>query len=244
MSTDANDLLPTALRSEHRDTPLLQEPIPYPLCTISRPPDFTAPMERLTAELHQRASELEMSCKSLEYTPRENGHPLLRFQIGYHNAIIGRLVNENLEAVYQWYAGEAFLLRADARLREDMMLFLVGPFGSAGNPEWEMQKSRIETNEKVCRKLVWLPPDETEDPSSSLEKVLSRSFLAQPWRKWRDAPPSKAPLDHLATLFLKPGASADIDPDVLIRWLPILSGIHDNREDLARALVDAYGRVR
>jgi hypothetical protein len=42
-------------------------------------------------------------------------------------------------------------------------------------------QSVIERNERICRKLVWLPPADCEDYEASLNAFMKRTFLAFPW---------------------------------------------------------------
>ena len=73
----------------------------------------------------------------------------------------------------------------------DLNLFLVAPPGSAGSSKWETLAAEIESDDRVCRKLVWLPDSEGLDS----ERFLERSFLAQPWQS--DAPAASIDALHI-----------------------------------------------
>jgi len=76
----------------------------------------------------------------------------------------------------------------------DMLLVLIGPEGSRGSSEWASAAAAIEDDDRICRKLVWLPGG---DPSASAEQFLSRSPFARPWR---GAPPMESQAGALDTL--------------------------------------------
>ncbi|NIK65451.1 ABC-three component system middle component 1 [Xanthomonas cannabis] len=61
----------------------------------------------------------------------------------------------------------------------NLHLFVAGPVGAIGVPEWRQLAAEIEADDRVCRKLVWLFSDfPTED---SAKDFLERTFVARPW---------------------------------------------------------------
>ena len=61
----------------------------------------------------------------------------------------------------------------------DILIVLIAPDGSREKPEWARVAAMIEDDDRICRKLVWLPGD---NPIESAEPFLSRSPFARPWR--------------------------------------------------------------
>lgn len=61
----------------------------------------------------------------------------------------------------------------------DLYLFVVGPSGSAMSPDWESQACEIELDERICRRLVWLP----DEGGENLDVFIRRTFLARPWEQ-------------------------------------------------------------
>jgi len=49
------------------------------------------------------------------------------------------------------------------------MLCLACPAGSDEDDEWLSTRAEIEGDDRVCRKLLWLPPNSIETTESSLE---------------------------------------------------------------------------
>lgn len=73
------------------------------------------------------------------------------------------------------------------------MLILVSNAGADREPEWIALAAEIERNDRVCRKLVWLPPGTAERSNESVRSFLGRSFLARPWLS--ESPEPLAALD-------------------------------------------------
>jgi hypothetical protein len=94
---------------------------------------------------------------------------------------------------------------------QDLQLFLIGPPGSAEAASWRDAATEIEADERVCRKLVWLP---SSDPTcDTAAAFLRRTFLAAPWRGTRvDAAPQ---LDLMSAVPLPPGWTAVIADETL-----------------------------
>lgn len=60
----------------------------------------------------------------------------------------------------------------------DMLVLLIGPEGSEDSQEWLRVAALIEIDDRVCRKLVWLPG---RDATRSAEDFLSKTPFARPW---------------------------------------------------------------
>lgn len=61
----------------------------------------------------------------------------------------------------------------------NLHLFLAGPVGAFGAPEWRQLAAEIEADDRVCRKLVWLFND--SPTVDSAKEFLERTFVARPW---------------------------------------------------------------
>jgi hypothetical protein len=61
----------------------------------------------------------------------------------------------------------------------NLHLFLAGPIGASGAPEWRQVAAEIEADDRVCRKLVWLFND--SPTAESAKDFLERTFVARPW---------------------------------------------------------------
>lgn len=61
----------------------------------------------------------------------------------------------------------------------NLHLFLAGPVGAFGAPEWRQLAAEIEADDRVCRKLVWLFND--SPTADSAKEFLERTFVARPW---------------------------------------------------------------
>lgn len=100
---------------------------------------------------------------------------------------------------------------------QNLQLFLIGPQGSAGNDEWMDMAESIQADDRVCRKLVWLP--ESDPTTESAKLFLRRTFLARPWAgRTRQSVPR---LDQMSSISLPPGwreilEDDALDPDVLV----------------------------
>lgn len=94
-----------------------------------------------------------------------------------------------------WWTG---LVRSETvpSRRSDLHLFLVAPKGTELQPDWQGHRSRIESDERFCRKFVWLPSDEPDEVE--IGTFLDRTFLAQPWTGQAAEPRSLDPLERLA----------------------------------------------
>ena len=131
-----------------------------------------------------------------------------------------------------WWTG---LVRSEIvpSRRSDLHLFLVAPKGTSAQPPWQGRRSRIESDERFCRKFVWLPsshPDQIE-----IGTFLDRTFLAQPWTGEAAEPRSLDPLERLAD----EASTKSLSPEETRKWiarLASLDGVQQIAEGLASIL--------
>ncbi len=131
-----------------------------------------------------------------------------------------------------WWTG---LVRSELipSRRSDLHLFLVAPKGTSEEPRWQGRRSRFESDERFCRKFVWLPSSQP-DPKE-IGTFLDRTFLAQPWTGDAAEPRSLDPLERLAD----DASTKSLSPEETRRWiarLGTLDGIQQIAEDLAAIL--------
>jgi hypothetical protein len=75
-------------------------------------------------------------------------------------------------------------------------LFLAGPLGSEEDPIWNDWALQVELDEKVCRKIVWLLPDNPTEIDAA--QFLEGTSLARPWKHPEEIGAEK--LDSLSDL--------------------------------------------
>ncbi len=134
-----------------------------------------------------------------------------------------------------WWAG---LIRARTTpiKRGDLHLFLIGPVGADGESSWRSRRALVESDERFCRKFVWLPSRApTPDEVSSF---LDRTFLAEPWAGESAEPRS---LDPLERLIEDVGSNGSLSIDEAKRWIARLQtlgdgGLQEVAEDLVNIL--------
>lgn len=99
----------------------------------------------------------------------------------------------------------------------NLQLFLVSAVDDGADAGWYDAAALIESDDRICRKLVWLAPHGSVRESAA--EFLARTFLAAPWR--RPATVTPAPLDTLSAIELPPGwqqviYDASLDPDSVV----------------------------
>lgn len=104
----------------------------------------------------------------------------------------------------------------------DIYLLFAGPWRSDHDAEWEALAGGIERDQRVCRKLVWLP----DEDGGNLERFLGRTFLARPWDEVESAGASA--LEALESDFSLPDG-----------WLSLLLDSTLTETDLIERLVEA-----
>lgn len=194
--------------------------------------------KRLMAETLAQAFDGDASPADAAVPLPEDGVALV---IGYHAVLIGSLGDDPermavMDRLRRWH-NQAVVARSWLGWQgEDLQVFLAGPPGSADSETWRAAASEIERNERVCRKLVWLPPATAAQWPSSLERFMQRSFLARPWKGL--LPPEQEALDRMAHLFRGLAREGLAEPTAK-RWLDLLARDEIDREDLAEGLVAA-----
>ena len=182
----------------------------------------------------------------LETLPREEEAtlrlPEARRAYDFHPASLSLLLcgvseaEESYRAAL-WWAG---LVRSEIAppRRSDLHLFLIGPPGSSKDAKWRGRQSRIESDERFCRKFVWLP---SETPTEKeVAELLDRTFLAQPWK----APPAEPrPLDPLERLVEEADLSGLLTAVEAREWIRALS-VGDRTRQMAEELVGILERPR
>lgn len=108
-------------------------------------------------------------------------------------------------------------LGADA---QDLQLFLTGPADGARDSWWREIARHIEADDRVCRKLVWLPKGRLS--LDAAVEFLGRTFLAAPWRQTQ--PDDSKRLDQMSTLplpteWLAVLSDESLSPDLLVERL-------------------------
>ena len=123
----------------------------------------------------------------------------------------------------------------------DLQLWLLGPEGSGDDPAWCALALAIERDDRVARKLVWLPPKNTDLHDFAFKNFLARTFLARPWLTLRKQ--SSAQLDRLSSLSALL-TDLSIDSAILEEWLTLAGSELSDGTDLVDALVDTWVREK
>jgi hypothetical protein len=100
---------------------------------------------------------------------------------------------------------------------QNLQFFIFGPLGSAIDDRWLDLAEMIEADDRVCRKIVWLPA--ADSPQVSALNFLRRTFLARPWAGGVENTVPR--LDQMSALSLPPGwrevlEDETLDPDSLV----------------------------
>lgn len=120
----------------------------------------------------------------------------------------------------------------------DLQLWLQGPPGSDVDAEWRALALAVERDDRVARKLVWLPPAALEERDAAFTAFIGRSFLARPWKALPPQPAGQ--LDRLSAV-VAVATDLNITPEVLDVWLKLAAD--DDYEDgppLVDALIEAW----
>ncbi|WP_448204980.1 ABC-three component system middle component 1 [Azospirillum sp. sgz302134] len=175
--------------------------------------------------------------------------------IGYHRVLIGSLGTDPdshaVEGELRRHLNQAAIDWSWlGHTGDDLLLILVGPSGSDEDEAWREAMNTIERDERVCRKLVWLPPSDPKKLGDALDGLLNRTFLARPWPPTRRhdgtaegqggehiAGSPAGDLDRVARLFTRI-AGEGFSEDEAKRWIAILSDPKES-PDLAERLVHA-----
>jgi hypothetical protein len=120
----------------------------------------------------------------------------------------------------------------------DLQLWLVAPDGSDGDSAWIAIAAAIERDDRVCRKLVWLPPVGNEGRTETFSVFVSRTFLARPWAASQSN--SFLQLDRLSSPASLAG-DLGIQQSVLDRWFELAQDTDFNDgAELVDKLVEAW----
>ncbi len=101
--------------------------------------------------------------------------------------------------------------------------------------DWRRQVDKIERDESVCRKLVWMP--DRSGISSSFDAFRDRTFLARPWTTAQ--PRSDAPLDQNEELVQKVLEMKGLSRDEAETWVRLAASGLDDSEALVQQLIAA-----
>jgi hypothetical protein len=136
-----------------------------------------------------------------------------------------------------WWAG---LVRSRTALaaRADLHLFLIAPPGTDQEPTWKGRRSRLESDERFCRKFVWLPS--AAPTPQEVGAFLDRTFLAEPWTGESASPRSLDPLERAVEEI---GSGGLLTAEEALRWIARLgasaeSGYQQMAQDLVAILED------
>lgn len=122
----------------------------------------------------------------------------------------------------------------------DLHLFLAGPRGSERSESWRDLALKIERDDRVARKLVWLRPAESPEVDradrESLVEFAKRTFLARPWLTTETF--SMAPIDNVGRGVSLSGVPRDTIGD----WNRLAASTDTDVSTLVDGLVEAWAR--
>jgi len=201
--------------------------------TISRPAALQSPRQRSKTVLRELTGQIS--------EPRDfSMGDLESLYVDHHAILIAPLPvapssNGVDECLARWINHSAIALTdVPAEYRNDLNLILVGPLGSAQNQSWREVMMRVERDEAVCRKMVWLP-DSAAKLTTSAEEFCERTFLARPWRTLRHSAVSPV-IDPLGTM-----AAGDALAE---EWLALINSQSDEIDDLVKSLVESFRKTQ
>lgn len=141
-----------------------------------RTQQFEAAIAVLTKAVEDRAQQFNWTCTKisekacwLEVGP----HKLLLWPLPDQTEAAEKSIDVGKETAFdQWIvAGGAGVT--------NITMFCIAPLGSFSQSKWEVFAAKVERDDKVCRKLVWLPREGIDCANA----FLDRTFLARPWDK-------------------------------------------------------------
>lgn len=172
------------------------------------------PVELLGSAMAARAEALGLSCTRQPEAPDWT-------MVGYHQILIVPLplnleeaeaaVDEATERAY-----DRWIISGDGAA--NIAMFCVAPSEAHEIPQWLPFSAKVERDEAICRKLVWLPG------RIPVEGFLDRTMLAQPWAK--AVPQGPEQLNALADSLALPRG-----------WMDLLSREDLEGTDLIEALL-------
>lgn len=153
--------------------------------------EMPSPVRAVTEAVLARAISLKLDWGELRIPYTEMPAPpetvrLWGVRVDYHSVLVGWLGAAGLDGWRErpWLPliRQAWHTKSWMPMPHDLVLVLVGPQDSADNEDWMAIQRRIERDEKICRKYVWLAPNDPGQWTPSLDEFLRRTFLARPWR--------------------------------------------------------------
>lgn len=128
--------------------------------------------------------------------------------------------------------------RLPAAGRADLHLYLVAAPSGATLPAWRRNRTTIENDERFCRKLLWLAPEDITDARQSADKFLERTVFSALWADL--APQQPRSLDPLLQVSQDLNhASLGIERREVEAWLSQLSAPTASAGDLAQKMIGA-----
>lgn len=120
-----------------------------------------------------------------------------------------------------WWAGLVRSRTTPVR-RGDLHLFLIAPPGTNDESSWRGRRSLLESDERFCRKFVWLPS--SAPTPQEVGAFLDRTFLAEPWAGESAEPRSLDPLERLVEDL---GGNSSLSVEEARRWIARLGASND-----------------
>lgn len=177
------------------------------------------PTERLLAELE--AVEQDLSPPA---TWRQ-AFELQSAELGSRAILVAAVEKYDLQAdEWSTLLRAASCLRAnleDDQARTDLYLFVVAPAGTSTSEDWQRTARTLERSEHICRKYVWLPPDNPNDWESMADDLLNRTFLTSP--VVAEAASRTTDLGPLDTILREYASEDKLTETALRAWTQILT---------------------
>jgi len=144
----------------------------------------------LGSSLRKRDDDLPPYVRAIQL----DGFPVL---IG---VLIGSAEVSNIGPQLRRYRNQATIARSWLGPEApNLHLFLIGPIGALLDADWRQLAAEIESDDRVCRKQVWLPA--VQYSPDDAREFLARTFIARPW----PAVQRTGRLDTMANLSLPNG---------------------------------------
>lgn len=114
--------------------------------------------------------------------------------------LTGPALRVKVEQELRRYRNQASIARSWLGVEApNLQLFLIGPKGAFAQSEWRQIAAEIETDDRICRKVVWLY--DTAPTIEDAKYFLGRTFVARPWPTSKE----KVQLDTVASFTLPKG---------------------------------------
>src|ERR1039457_983031 len=102
-------------------------------------------------------------------------------EVGPHKLLLWPLSEDSVSAEDSVDMGKEtafnqWLVAGDAGVT-NITMFCVAPVGCIDLDGWKTFAAKVERDDMVCRKLVWLPREDFDD----VNVFLDRTFMARPW---------------------------------------------------------------